>query len=132
MTPSSPTSDTESEERLAKALGIYFQRNGIPQVLSASMAAKLMQSNAFDADPQKMAEKFEQQLVIDNEPPPVPADITLDELLSLPFEECVNWVERELVTRALKQASGNKSQAAEKLGIRRQLLYAKMSAFGLK
>ncbi len=47
-------------------------------------------------------------------------------LLQLPFRESVQAWERLLIDRALKQANGNKAEAARLLGVHRRLLYEKM------
>ena len=44
--------------------------------------------------------------------------------------EVVERVERELIRRALESCGGNRVQAAERLGIRRQLLYQKLARYG--
>lgn len=45
--------------------------------------------------------------------------------------EAVERVEREMIRRALIASAGNRGQTAERLGIRRQLLYQKLERFGL-
>ncbi len=45
--------------------------------------------------------------------------------------EAVERVEREMMRRALLASGGNRAQAAERLGIRRQLLYQKLERYGL-
>jgi DNA-binding NtrC family response regulator len=45
--------------------------------------------------------------------------------------EVVTRVEMELIRRALIASDGNRAQAAERLGIRRQLLYQKLAKYGL-
>ncbi len=45
--------------------------------------------------------------------------------------EVVARVEMELIRRALSACDGNRAQAAEQLGIRRQLLYQKLERYGL-
>ena len=45
--------------------------------------------------------------------------------------EVVARVEMELIRRALAGCGGNRAQAAERLGIRRQLLYQKLERYGL-
>ncbi len=47
------------------------------------------------------------------------------------LEEFLQKIERELIQRALDRASGNKSKAAELLGISRPRLYRRMELFGL-
>jgi DNA-binding NtrC family response regulator len=44
----------------------------------------------------------------------------------------VSEFEKSLVERALRQAQGNKSKAAELLGIHRRLLYEKMREYGIE
>jgi transcriptional regulator with PAS, ATPase and Fis domain len=46
--------------------------------------------------------------------------------------EAVERVEREMIRRALAASADNRAQAAERLGIRRQLLYQKMERYGLQ
>ncbi len=45
--------------------------------------------------------------------------------------EAVERVEREMIRRTLLASGGNRAQAAERLGIRRQLLYQKLEKYGL-
>ena len=45
--------------------------------------------------------------------------------------EAIERLERQMITRALEQARGNRAEAARVLGIRRQLLYAKLAALGI-
>ncbi|HEX6140840.1 MAG TPA: helix-turn-helix domain-containing protein, partial [Candidatus Limnocylindria bacterium] len=47
------------------------------------------------------------------------------------FKEAVESLERQLIADALKRNDGNRSKAAEELGIYRRLLYAKMREYGL-
>ena len=55
-----------------------------------------------------------------------PEESELLKLLHLPFHESVRAWERLLVDRALKEAGGNKAEAARSLGIHRRLLYEKL------
>jgi DNA-binding NtrC family response regulator len=48
------------------------------------------------------------------------------------WKENVETLEKSLVERALTEASGNKSKAAEALGIHRRLLYEKLRQYGLE
>ena len=47
------------------------------------------------------------------------------------FKERVEALERQLIKEALDRAGGNRSKAAEDLGIYRRLLYAKIKEYGL-
>ena len=53
------------------------------------------------------------------------------DLLTGTLPEAVERVEREMIRRALAASAGNRAQAAERLGIRRQLLYQKLERYGL-
>ncbi|RYZ90423.1 MAG: sigma-54-dependent Fis family transcriptional regulator [Proteobacteria bacterium] len=48
---------------------------------------------------------------------------------SLDLPSAVAHLEKTFIDRALKEASGNRSEAARKLGIQRQLLYAKIKEY---
>ena len=47
------------------------------------------------------------------------------------FKEQVESLEKRLIAEALERNGGNRSKAAEELGIYRRLLYAKMREYGL-
>jgi two-component system NtrC family response regulator len=55
----------------------------------------------------------------------------LAELLKMEFHPAVARLEELLLRRALRQAAGNRAEAARLLGMRRQLLYAKLKEHGL-
>jgi DNA-binding NtrC family response regulator len=65
------------------------------------------------------------------EPAPAGAADTLEELLQMDFRQAIGRLEKRLLANALGAAGGNRSEAARKLGINRQLLYAKMLEHGL-
>jgi two-component system NtrC family response regulator len=43
----------------------------------------------------------------------------------------IAWLESYMITRALQETDGNRSEAARRLGIHRQLLYAKAQKYGI-
>ncbi len=51
--------------------------------------------------------------------------------LSGTLPEAVARLEREMIARALAAAAGNRARTADRLGIRRQLLYDKIARYGL-
>jgi two-component system NtrC family response regulator len=55
-----------------------------------------------------------------------------EDWLSGTMPEAVIRLEREMISRALIASSGNRTQAAERLGIRRQLLHEKLARYGLE
>lgn len=63
--------------------------------------------------------------------PPAPADPFDAVRLEEGFHAAVERLERRLIERALAQAGGNRSRAAELLKINRRLLYDKMRQYGL-
>jgi DNA-binding NtrC family response regulator len=54
------------------------------------------------------------------------------DLLALPFHKSIAELERRLITKALQEAGGNKSEAANRLQINRRLLYNKMAEYGIE
>jgi two-component system response regulator AtoC len=48
------------------------------------------------------------------------------------FKKSVSQFEKDLIMKALRDAGGNRSKAAEMLGIYRRLLYAKIKEYGLE
>ena len=59
-----------------------------------------------------------------------PAPSTSTDWLAGRLPEAVERLEREMIRRALLETGGNRAQAAERLGIRRQLLYQKLERYG--
>lgn len=56
---------------------------------------------------------------------------TFDELRELPLPAAMKYLERHLIQQALQKAQGNRADAARRLGIHRQLLYAKLKEHDL-
>jgi DNA-binding NtrC family response regulator len=54
------------------------------------------------------------------------------ELLSLPFHKAVAELEKALITDALRESKGNKTEAADRLQINRRLLYKKMTDYKIE
>jgi DNA-binding NtrC family response regulator len=61
----------------------------------------------------------------------VDGDVALVGTAPSPFKRQVADLERRLILEALERAGGNRTRAAEELGIYRRLLYDKMREFGL-
>jgi two-component system NtrC family response regulator len=60
-----------------------------------------------------------------------PAADSLEELLQLDFHAAISRLEKTLLQRALQATGGNRTEAARRLGINRQLLYSKLEEHGL-
>jgi len=56
---------------------------------------------------------------------------TMDELLTLDLPTATARLEKMLLQKALHETGGNRTEAARRLGIRRQFLYAKLKEHGL-
>ena len=56
----------------------------------------------------------------------------LSSLLDLQFHDSVAEWEKRLIQNALKQADGNRTEAARRLGMHRRLLYDKLKQLGLE
>jgi DNA-binding NtrC family response regulator len=62
-----------------------------------------------------------------------PGDRQLEiDLLALPFHKSVAELEKRLIVKALHDAAGNKSEAANHLQINRRLLYNKMAEYKIE
>lgn len=59
------------------------------------------------------------------------SDLTLDGLRQMPLPAAMKHLERHLIQQALQTAHGNRTDAARRLGIHRQLLYAKLKEYDL-
>jgi two-component system NtrC family response regulator len=58
-------------------------------------------------------------------------DISTADLLQLPLPDAISGLERAMIRRALNESQNNRAEAARRLGIHRQLLYAKLKEYGL-
>lgn len=54
------------------------------------------------------------------------------EFLNLPFHKATAELEKQLIVNALKEAKGNKTEAADRLQINRRLLYKKLSDYRIE
>lgn len=67
-----------------------------------------------------------EQLFQNNSPNLSAKNVKNKELLNLPFKEAIARLEKDLIEKALREANGNRSEAARKLEINRRLLYDKI------
>jgi len=56
---------------------------------------------------------------------------SMEELLQLDYHSAIARLEKTLLQRALQASGGNRTEAARRLGINRQLLYSKLEEHGL-
>lgn len=113
--------------------------SGEPKHLSADAAGRLLQ-HRWPGNVRELRNAMERVSALVRSPIVMAADLdflghssAVDETdwLSGTMPEAVARLEREMISRALVAAGGNRTQAAERLGIRRQLLHEKIARYGL-
>ncbi|MGA7414208.1 MAG: helix-turn-helix domain-containing protein, partial [Bryobacteraceae bacterium] len=70
--------------------------------------------------------------LLEDRPEKTPLDWTTLAPLQRGWKENLERLEKTLIERALAETQGNKSKAAEVLGIHRRLLYEKLRQYGLE
>lgn len=116
---------------------------GVPTGGFAPGAIEAIERRHWPGNVRELEHALERALIV-SRGGPLPADAfaadaeaaPADPFAALPLEEGLQgWtakLERSLVERALRQAEGNRTRAAELLGIHRRLLYSKLDQFELK
>jgi DNA-binding NtrC family response regulator len=123
-----------AEHFLAVAAG-----NGAHKRLSADAAGRLLEYG-WPGNVRELCNTMERVAALVRHPIVAAADLGfLDDTRPVPatdwlsgtMPEAVARLEREMISRALVAAGGNRTQAAERLGVRRQLLHEKIGRYGL-
>jgi two-component system response regulator AtoC len=121
-------------------LRIYSEKNNFPAVGFSDDAALMLQTHSFPGNVRELENMVERavlmargRVVMPNHFPPNASDSRAGnsngdglELLSLPFHKALGELERRLIEKALREAEGNKTDAANRLQINRRLLYNKI------
>ncbi len=113
-----------------------------PKRLASDAAARLL-SHSWPGNVRELRNAMERVTTLVRRPAIVAADLEFLEPAggarpgaADPFAgtlpEVVARVEMEMIQRALAASGGNRAQAAERLGIRRQLLYRKLARYGFE
>ncbi len=115
--------------------------NGSPTELSADAASRLL-VHAWPGNVRELRNAMERVAVLVRRPVAVASDLAFlgadlsspepTDWLSGSLPDAVTRLETEMIRRALKRTGGNRAQAAERLGIRRQLLYDKITRYGIE
>lgn len=63
--------------------------------------------------------------------PSAEIDVPASDLLQLPLPDAISALERAMIRHALHESRNNRTEAARRLGIHRQLLYVKLKEYGL-
>jgi len=110
-----------------------------PKRLSSDAASRLL-IHSWPGNVRELRNVMERVAVLVRRPVVTAADLdflnTSGPLLNIDWlagtlPEAVARLEAEIIRRALVSAGGNRARAAERLGIRRQLLYDKIARYGL-
>lgn len=120
----------------------YAQVNGKKMTHIEPAALQAMQKYPWPGNVREVKNIVERMVVLSAEPvirlQHIPEDIrygqesphTLTEK-AMTDEQTISGMEKEMIRRALQEASGNKSLAAKKLGISRRTLYRKIEDYSL-
>jgi len=117
----------------------YATRNRIPVSIMDQGALTLLEEYGYPGNVREL-EQLINKLAVQAVGRPITAGATRPFLVmrepdtekdwkhwqTLPFHQSVARWERHLISRALEQSGGNKSEAAKRLGIQRRLLYEKL------
>lgn len=121
-------------------LHVYSEKNGLPAIGFSDEAILLLQNNPYPGNVRELENMVERAVLMargrvlmpdhfparsDNNGEYKSRRLEID-LLSLPFHKAISELERRLIEKALKDSSGNKSEAANRLQINRRLLYNKI------
>jgi DNA-binding NtrC family response regulator len=117
-------------------LRLYSERDAVPIVGFSDEAILLLQNYSYPGNVRELENMVERAVLMARGrvlmPKHFPANTDNHsrelelELLSLPFHKSIAELEKRLIKKAIKEAKGNKSEAANRLQINRRLLYNKM------
>ena len=124
----------------------YSEKNGLPAVGFSDDSILMLQTHPFPGNVRELENMVERAVLMARGrvvmPSHFPARVGAargengnqlqNDLLSLPFHKSVAELEKHLIKNALRDAAGNKTEAANRLQINRRLLYKKMVDYEIK
>jgi DNA-binding NtrC family response regulator len=116
-------------------LARFAERFGVPAVHAADAVVQRLAGQAWPGNVRELEHVVERLVALS---PPEGLDLSLlpgvsgaEERAALPLRERVQAYERGLVIEALREARGNRSEAARRLGVSRVTLHDKLRRYGL-
>ncbi len=127
-------------------LRLYSENSGLPPVGFSEEAMLMLQAYSYPGNVRELENMVERAVLMARgrvimpthfpqmavSPSAAGGGSTEADLLSLPFHTAVGELEKKLIENAIRQASGNKTEAANRLQINRRLLYQKMIEHQIK
>ena len=121
-------------------LALYSEKNNVPAVGFSEEAILMLQTYSYPGNVRELENMIERAVLMARGRVIMPSHFPLNgasgepnslqaELLSLPFHKAVAELERALISSALRDSKGNKTEAADRLQINRRLLYKKMTDY---
>ena len=101
----------------------------LKRVIAATAASCTL---ALAAEQRAQADGGASEIVVRAEGPRIAFDRDIGHALEGNLPEAVERLERRMIADALAEARGNRSLAARRLGIHRQLLYSKLAQYGME
>jgi DNA-binding NtrC family response regulator len=121
-------------------LRIYSEKNGFPAIGFSDDTVLILQKCSYPGNVRELENMVERAVLMARGRVLIPAHFSTNggdsragdstvggiDLVSLPFHKALAELERQLIERALREAAGNKTEAANRLQINRRLLYDKI------
>ncbi len=127
-------------------LRLYSEKNDLPAVGFSEDAILAMQTYSYPGNVRELENTIERAVLMARGRVIMPTHLSSrdgaaqrgephslrTELLSLPFHKAVAELEKALITSALRDSKGNKTDAADRLQINRRLLYKKITDYSIE
>ena len=127
-------------------LRLYSEKSNLPAVGFSEDAILMLQTYSYPGNVRELENMIERAVLMARGRVILPSHLPLNgasgerdeptslraELLSLPFHKAVAELEKALISDALRESKGKKTEAADRLQINRRLLYKKMTDYKIE